>query len=86
MCCTLTELESIQSLLTNLGGGRWQCLACGYESKSNNVKYHIEAKHVTTESYTCPHCHEVIRNRSAYNNHMSRKHRDVNMFKQIQVQ
>ena len=62
--------------MTNLGGGRWQCLSCGYQSKSTNVRYHIEAKHLeTAEVYTCPHCNAIIRNRSAYNNHLSRKHR-----------
>ena len=64
------------SLMTSLGGGKWQCLACGYQSKSTNVRYHIEAKHMTSDGYTCPYCQEVIRNRGAYNHHLSQKHRN----------
>ena len=64
------------TLMASLGGGKWQCLACGYQSKSTNVCYHIEAKHLTSEGYTCPFCQEVIRNRAAYNQHLSQKHRN----------
>ena len=59
----------------NLGGGRWKCTECGYESKSTNVKYHIEAKHTNSQLYTCQYCSKIIKNRSAFNNHMSKMHK-----------
>ena len=79
----------MESLMSSLGGGKWQCLACGYQSKSTNVRYHIEAKHLTSEGYSCPYCQVVIRNKGAYNNHLSQKHRNArqagNLFHWIEI-
>jgi len=73
------KVSSIESMMTSLGGGQWQCIECGYKSKSTNVKYHIEAKHVSSsEVYTCPYCDKSIKNRSSYNQHLSQFHRGLN--------
>ena len=63
--------------MTKLGGGRWQCLQCGYQSKSTNVRYHIEAKHVETSGYTCGECGDFFKARSSLNQHLSVKHRKI---------
>ena len=74
----LNVSDKFSSLMSNLGGGRWQCLTCGYQSLSTIVRNHIEAKHLSpSEGYNCPHCNIVLRNRVALNNHLSKKHRDV---------
>ena len=62
-------------MMTSLGGGQWQCLTCGYQSKSTNVKYHIEAKHVESSGYNCALCGDFFKARSSLNQHMSVKHR-----------
>lgn len=62
MICIETSqiLESFESMMTNLGSGKWQCLICGLQSKSTNVRYHIEAKHLQpTQSYSCQYCDDV---------------------------
>ena len=63
------------SMMSSLGGGRWQCLECGYQSKSTNVRYHIESKHVQSGGHTCAVCGEFLRTRHGLNTHMSTKHR-----------
>ena len=77
ICTSLYSiLESCESMMTNLGGGKWQCLICGLQSKSTNVRYHIEAKHLQpTQSYSCQYCDEVLSNRKALSNHMYRLHK-----------
>ena len=69
--------ESIEALVTSLGGGVWQCIECGYQSKkSTTVKNHVEAKHLPSdEGYPCSHCHEVLRNKIALQNHLARRHK-----------
>ena len=62
-------------MLISLGGGRWQCSVCGFQSKSTNVKYHIEDKHIQTSGYNCNVCGDVLKSRNSYNAHMSLKHR-----------
>ena len=71
-------LQGLKEMMTALGGGRWQCVQCGFQSKSTNVKYHIEAKHMTSsERYSCQYCHELFKTRISLNVHMTRKHREV---------
>jgi len=66
----------LNSMMTSLGGGKWECLSCGFQSKSTNVRYHIESKHVQSSSgYTCPKCNDYFRTRNALNTHMSNKHK-----------
>merc|ERR1712098_853869 len=38
--------KEFEKMMTNLGGGRRQCNFCDFQSKSTNVKYHIESKHL----------------------------------------
>ena len=64
--------------MSSLGGGKWQCTVCGYQSKSTNVRYHIEARHVESEGYNCVECGEFLKNRHLLNKHMSTMHRKLN--------
>ena len=71
-------LDLLESMMTSLGGGQWQCSVCSYTSKSTNLKYHIEAKHMTKEArYQCPHCDKLMSTRAAYNIHLSSYHRQL---------
>jgi len=66
----------MDSMMTSLGGGKWQCLRCGFQSKSTNVRYHIESKHFTSQyGYSCSQCSEILKTRNALNTHLSVKHR-----------
>jgi len=69
----------IESMIANLGGGAgYQCLECGYHSKiSTNVKRHIDAKHIVSAGYYCPHCPELLKNKHALNNHLARVHKPL---------
>jgi len=68
---------NIESLMSSLGGGKWLCTECGFTSKSTNVKYHIESKHMTSGlGYSCSICCEILKTRNALNTHMSLKHRE----------
>ena len=65
-------------MMINLGGGKWQCMVCGYQAKSTNIKYHIEAKHIQSSGYNCIECGEHVKNRNLLNQHML-KHRKQNL-------
>jgi len=67
--------KGVVESMTSLGGGQLQCLTCGYQSKSTNIKYHIEAKHVESSGYNCALCGDFFKARSSLNQHMSVKHR-----------
>jgi len=68
--------KGFEEMMTNLGGGRRQCNLCGYQSKSTNVKYHIESKHMeSSEKYPCQYCEKVLRTKHALICHYSQKHR-----------
>lgn len=69
--------DVFSSMMSSLGGGRWQCLECGYQSKSTNVRYHIESKHVQSGGHTCTVCGDFLRTRHGLNTHMSTKHRKL---------
>ena len=68
-------LEDLLNLMLSLGGGRWSCTECGFTSKSTNVKYHIESKHIQSAGYICTICQAFSRSRNALNTHMSTKHK-----------
>ena len=83
MSIYLYQLTSVyviefETMMTNLGGGRRQCNFCGFQSKSTNVKYHIESKHLeSTEKYSCQYCDKVLRTKNALITHCSQRHRDM---------
>jgi len=71
-----TNKALMDSQMRGLGGGRWECLQCGFTSKSTNVRYHIESKHMEgSAGYYCNKCQNHFRTRNALNTHMSSKHK-----------
>ena len=73
--CFLYFTDLFESLMVSLGGGKWQCVQCGHQSQKFNVKCHIEAKHMESFEYPCPQCHEILKNRWALKNHVTKFHR-----------
>ena len=69
--------QSVESKMMNLGGGKWQCTDCGYQSQSCNVKKHVESKHLVPYEYSCKYCDKVLRGRHAYNNHVYSVHKTM---------
>lgn len=74
----LCYLKGMDDMMTNLGGGLWQCTECGYQSKSTNVKYHVEAKHMVSSGYNCSECGDFLKTRNLLNKHLSLMHRNRN--------
>ena len=57
--------------MVSIGSARWQCIECGYESKRNHVRDHVEAKHLPPgDAYVCPYCHQHLKNNWALKNHL----------------
>ena len=56
--------------------GIWGCMQCEFTSnKTNNVRNHIEAKHIQSAGFQCSVCNAVSPTRHAMKMHMLRKHR-----------
>merc|ERR1712059_130063 len=68
----------IRSKMLKLGGGQWQCAICSHVTKSTNLFYHIESKHVQGAGYTRPLCNKPCKSRNSYNVHMSMYHKGEN--------
>ena len=69
-------VDLIESLMTPLGGGLWQCVECRYQAKSTHLRYHIEAKHVQSGGYNCPSCpQKFFSTFNALKIHKSRYHK-----------
>ena len=71
------SVDVIDSLMSDLGNGRAQCLQCGVESRKQDLRRHVEAKHLDTSSYgySCHLCHALLKNKIALKNHLARSHK-----------
>ena len=67
----------IRSKMENMGASKWRCLECNFVSKSTNVFYHIESKHVEGAGYFCSICMKFCRTKNALNIHMSNYHKQL---------
>ena len=65
-------LESMMEKIDN----EWICKVCGKSSKGNkdNLRKHVESKHMDGVSYPCQLCNTTFWSRSAILNHNFRKH------------
>ena len=63
--------------MVSVGGGKWQCSDCGYESQSSNVKRHIERRHIIPQEYHCNLCGKVLLGRAVYDNHIYSFHKQM---------
>ena len=62
--------------VTETGEIVFRCLECGHRSKrSADLSKHIEAKHVESGGYNCPHCNKFCPSLNALRTHVSRSHR-----------
>ena len=56
--------ETINSMMENLGQGRYSCNVCGKivdSGKKSNMINHIEGKHIKGVSHLCSHCGHALR-------------------------
>jgi len=68
-------LSKMSSFLSE-GGTTWQCNECFYSSKfKNNVREHIEAKHVESDGFYCPQCEKICPNKKSLRNHIYKFHK-----------
>lgn len=67
----------IRSKMENLGSSKWKCIVCNFISKSTNVYYHIESKHVDGGGYYCRICAKYCRTKNALNIHMHNYHKHL---------
>ena len=71
----------IESMISRLEGGLYQCSECGYQSRhSHDVRRHIEAKHIMSTGYYCPKCPEILKNKIALKNHLARAHKKSQLY------
>jgi len=61
--------------MENLGASKWMCTDCNFVSKSTNVYYHIESKHVEGAGHNCSICSKFCKTKNALNIHMSKNHK-----------
>ena len=67
----------IRSKMENLGASKWRCKECNFVSKSTNVYYHIEGKHVDGAGHFCTICSKFCKTTNALNLHMSKYHKQA---------
>jgi len=66
----------IESKMTRLDSGQFQCLDCPYTHKARQrLQFHIESKHVDGPGHVCELCHKVCPTKNALNLHRSRHHK-----------
>ena len=52
----------------------YSCKSCGKEGINNDVKRHIEAKHIEGIVIPCNSCEKIFRTRRAWTNHLTKDH------------
>lgn len=76
----ILELEDIIFGKMAKTGSLWICQECGYSNTRRiNMFEHIEAKHVDSPGYYCPHCYKHCKTKYALNTHRSRYHKSEKM-------
>ena len=56
----------------------WQCMDCMWTTKyKTRLWEHIEAKHVTSQGYSCPICSKFCPSKNAWHHHKSRYHKGM---------
>ena len=68
--------DDINSMMVSLGDGGFQCTMCGHCSAvKNNLRKHIDAKHVYKEPIDCHYCEKKCPSKNALMTHISRYHK-----------
>ena len=70
-----TELDTAIDQYVVVGeGGTVKCAECGHKGKKQDVRRHIEAKHVTNTNVFCQLCGKVSATRNGLKRHMKKEH------------
>ena len=70
-------------------GEVWQCLSCLWTTKyKTRLWEHVEAKHVTSQGYSCPFCSKFCSSKNAWHQHKSKFHKGCwnKFFVELEVQ
>ena len=68
--------EDINSMVEALATGGYQCTECGhFSSVKQNLKKHIDAKHVYKQPINCQYCEKKCPSKNALMTHISRYHK-----------
>ena len=68
--------EDINSMVEALGTGGYQCTECGHFSTvKQNLRKHIDAKHVYKQPIDCQYCDKKCPSKNALMTHISRYHK-----------
>ena len=65
------KVKSMMTKSQNIVHGRKadKCKSCGKEDTSTNMKFHIEANHLTGVSLPCNHCEKTFKTRNSWGRH-----------------
>ena len=81
ICDLYILVDIVMSKMLKINSGEdgqpsyWQCTDCDYKShKSQNIKNHIESKHIISEGYNCAECGKNVPTRNALRVHVARNH------------
>jgi hypothetical protein len=77
------ELDAtVDSMLEKNSNGKWTCNVCGKIDTSNNsknskqnMKTHIEGKHIEGVSHPCSQCGKSFRSRDSFRVHIGKFHK-----------
>ena len=65
--------EEINNYLV-YGENGWQCAACGFLGRKDNIRQHIEARHMENTNVSCEVCGKVYKTKHSLHNHVASKH------------
>ena len=72
----LEELNAEIAKQMAKNGEVWQCLSCMWTTKyKTRLWEHVEAKHVTSNGYSCPFCSKFCSSKNAWHQHKSKFHK-----------
>ena len=60
---------SAEVLMACEGGGMWRCLSCHLVRKKQDLRRHIEAKHLHDTAVNCSSCHRPFKNSDSLRHH-----------------
>ena len=65
--------EAVWACIARSEAGAWTCTVCAYSTHHRtNLYQHVEAKHVPSAGYSCPHCTKFCPNSKSLKNHKTR--------------
>ena len=72
-------VETVDQHLERIDDGSWRCKICGKSANKKNarqqMRYHVEGKHLEGLSLPCNLCGKIFRSRNAFLIHKTRYHK-----------